>query len=72
MEQKEFIKKQLEMLQSGFSKEQIRKEVYRFCVINYLPNITLDALIDLSMELYAEISIQYFWQTEVVNRKKRR
>jgi predicted nucleic acid-binding protein len=72
MEQKEFIKQQLGKLQSGSSKEEVRQNVFKFCVQKYFPNEKLDALIDLCMELYAEISIQFFWQTEVVNRKKGR
>jgi len=51
----EFIKIQRDMIIREFSNEQIANNVYRYCVRNYLPDISLDTLITKCMFMYAEI-----------------
>jgi len=59
MELDKFIKMQLDMLDQQFSEAQVRNEVYRYVFKNSIPNLTIDAMIDRCMELYAEIIKRY-------------
>lgn len=58
MENNEFIARQVTMLENGFSKKQIRDNVWEFVAKNYIGVIKLDAMIDMSMEIYGEITMQ--------------
>lgn len=58
METKEFIVKQVTMIENGFGKKQIRDNVWEFVSKNYMGVIKLDAMIDMSMEIYGEITMQ--------------
>ncbi len=55
--QEEFISEQLEMLKNEFSKSQIRDNVYRYVFDNGIPNASINALIDVCMELYSKIIV---------------
>jgi uncharacterized protein YutE (UPF0331/DUF86 family) len=55
MEDEKFIEMQLSMIKNQFGLAQIRNEVYRYIFRKYIGNITIDAMIEMCMELYAEI-----------------
>ena len=55
MTKEEFIALQLMAIKNGFSLSRIRNNVYRYVFRLYAGNITIDAMIDMCMELYAEI-----------------
>lgn len=59
MELKEFINQKVQMLKNEFSNDQIKKEVYEYCFKNYMPNIPLNTIIELSMDIYSEIILLY-------------
>ena len=59
MQQKEFINLQVIKLKDGFSNDQIKREVYEYCVKHYLEDMNLNALIYLCMGVYAEINLRY-------------
>jgi uncharacterized protein YutE (UPF0331/DUF86 family) len=55
MEDEKFIEMQLSMIKNHFGLAQIKNEVYRYIFRKYVGNVTIDAMIEMCMELYAEI-----------------
>jgi uncharacterized protein YutE (UPF0331/DUF86 family) len=55
METEKFIEMQLAMIKEQFGLSQIRNEVYRYVFRQNIGNVTIDAMIEMCMELYAEI-----------------
>jgi len=55
METEKFIEMQLSMIKNQFGLSQIRNEVYRYIFRKHIGNVTIDAMIEMFMELYAEI-----------------
>ena len=57
-----FIADQIAMLNSGYSEEQIRDNVYRRVFKDGVPNMTIDAMIKACMQVYSYIMIKYAFQ----------
>lgn len=51
----DFTTQKVKMINAGFKQSQIRSEVWHYLLNKYCDSMRLDAIIDLSMELYAEI-----------------
>lgn len=51
----EFIKLMVKELESGISFEQIKREVWSYCLREYANVVILDAIIYKSMDVYAAI-----------------
>ena len=51
----DFINQKVKMLKEGFSESQIRGEVWSYLLKEYCNTMRLEAIIELSMEVYAEI-----------------
>ena len=45
----------MSMIENQFGLAQIRNEVYRYIFRKYIGDVTIDAMIEMCMELYAEI-----------------
>ena len=43
------------MLKGGYPQWQVRQTVFKYCLTNGAGNLTIDAIIDRAMELYAEV-----------------
>jgi hypothetical protein len=54
-----FLADQIEMMDNGFSQSQIRDNIYRRVFADGVPNLTINAMIDRCMELYAYVLITY-------------
>jgi hypothetical protein len=55
MDIEKYIKIKLDMLNNGFSHAQVRNDIFRHIFKECVPNLTIDAMIDRCMELYAEV-----------------
>ena len=55
METEEFIEKCVAMLNDGFSREQIQKDCWKRCLFEYFHGATIEAIVCMSMQIYAEI-----------------
>ena len=55
MEAEEFITKKIEMINSDYGLSQIRNEVWEYVAEDSMGILNINAMIDRSMELYAEI-----------------
>ena len=55
MDRQNFINEQLNMLNDGFDKSQIKDNVYRYIFKNFILNFNINALIFECMELYSNI-----------------
>jgi hypothetical protein len=60
MENDEWINQRVKMIAEGFSLEQIQRECWNYCHREYF-GLTLEAIICMSMQLYAEI-IRRCWE----------
>ncbi len=55
MDIEKYIKIKVDMLKNNYSHAQIRNDIFRHVFKECVPNITIDAMIDMCMELYAEV-----------------
>jgi hypothetical protein len=55
MKHEKFIETQIGMIKSGFGLSQIRQEVRNYVFREYAGVSTIDAMVEMCMELYAEI-----------------
>ena len=51
----DYINQKVKMIKDGFELSQIRSEVWKYLLNKHCTSLRLDSIIDVSMELYAEI-----------------
>jgi heterodisulfide reductase subunit A-like polyferredoxin len=56
---KDFIRLKIEMLKDGYSLEQIKKECWQYALKEGIGVLTIDATIQLAMEIYASVIKEY-------------